>query len=76
MGISITQVPAGFVFHGVRVSTECERMNIPAKVDAYPLPRVEELFAALARGQYFSKLDTYVTSIFTSMYNWVNIPES
>ena len=49
------------MYHGVRVSTECECINKPAKVDAYPLPRVEELFAAfistLARGQYFSKLD-------------------
>ena len=39
-------------------------INKAAKVDAYPLPRVEELFAALAGGKYFSKLD--VTSIFTS----------
>ena len=32
-------------------------INKAAKVDAYPLPRVEELFAALAGGKYFSKLD-------------------
>ena len=57
LGISITQAPAGFVFHGVGVSTEFECINKPAKVDTYPLPRVEALFAALARGQYFSKLD-------------------
>ena len=32
-------------------------INKAAKVDAYPLPRVEELFAALAGGKYFSKFD-------------------
>jgi len=32
-------------------------INKPAKVDAYPLPRVEDLFAALSGGKYFSKLD-------------------
>ena len=32
-------------------------INKAAKVDAYPLPRVEDLFAALSGGKYFSKLD-------------------
>ena len=32
-------------------------INKAAKVDAYPLPRVEELFAALSGGKYFTKLD-------------------
>ena len=32
-------------------------INKAAKVDAYPLPRVKELFAALAGGKYFSKFD-------------------
>ena len=32
-------------------------VNQASKVDTYPLPRVEELFAALAGGKVFSKLD-------------------
>jgi len=32
-------------------------INKAAKIDAYPLPRVEDLFAALSGGKYFSKLD-------------------
>ena len=32
-------------------------INKAVKVDAYPLPRVEDLFAALSRGKYFTKLD-------------------
>ena len=32
-------------------------INKAAKVDAYPLPRVEELFTALSGGKYFTKLD-------------------
>jgi len=32
-------------------------INKAAKVDAYPLPRVEDLLAALSGGKYFSKLD-------------------
>ena len=32
-------------------------VNQAIKVDSYPLPRVEDLFSALAEGKYFSKLD-------------------
>ena len=32
-------------------------VNQAIKVDSYPLPRVEELFSALAGGKYFTKLD-------------------
>ena len=32
-------------------------INQAIKVDSYPLPRVEDLFSALAGGKYFSKLD-------------------
>ena len=32
-------------------------VNQAIKVDSYPLPRVEDLFSALAGGKYFSKLD-------------------
>ena len=32
-------------------------INKAAKLDAYPLPRVEDLFAALSGGKYFTKLD-------------------
>jgi len=32
-------------------------INKAVKVDAYPLPKVEDLFAALSGGKYFSKLD-------------------
>jgi len=32
-------------------------VNQAIKVDSYPLPRVEDLFAALAGGKYFTKLD-------------------
>ena len=31
--------------------------NQVAKTDAYPLPRIEDLFASLAKGQKFTKLD-------------------
>ena len=32
-------------------------MNRTLHVDSYPLPRVEELFASLSGGKYFTKLD-------------------
>ena len=32
-------------------------INRAAKVEKYPLPRIEELFASLARGKLFTKLD-------------------
>ena len=32
-------------------------MNQAAKVDSYPLPKINDLFASLAGGQRFSKLD-------------------
>ena len=32
-------------------------VNRVAKVDTYPLPRIEDLFASLAGGKLFSKLD-------------------
>ena len=32
-------------------------MNRASKLDVFPLPRIEELFASLARGKKFSKLD-------------------
>lgn len=32
-------------------------MNQAAKVDSYPLPKINDLFASLAGGQSFSKLD-------------------
>ena len=32
-------------------------VNQAIKIDSYPLPRIEELFAKLSGGKYFSKLD-------------------
>ena len=32
-------------------------MNWAAKVDIYPLPRIDDLFGALTGGKVFSKLD-------------------
>ena len=32
-------------------------VNQAAKVDSYPLPKINDLFASLAGGQRFSKLD-------------------
>ena len=35
----------------------CVTINQASKVDTYPLPRVEELFAAMSNGKVFTKLD-------------------
>ena len=32
-------------------------INQVLRVESYPLPQVDELFANLAKGKYFSKLD-------------------
>ena len=32
-------------------------INQAAKLDAYPLPKIEELFTSLSGGMYFTKLD-------------------
>ena len=32
-------------------------VNAVAKLDTYPLPRIEDLFTSLSGGKYFSKLD-------------------
>ena len=32
-------------------------MNPVSKLDTYPIPKIEDLFATLRRGNYFSKLD-------------------
>ncbi len=32
-------------------------VNQVAKTDVYPIPRIEDLFASLAKGQKFTKLD-------------------
>ena len=32
-------------------------INVVSKTDAYPLPRIEDIFASLAGGKYFTKLD-------------------
>ena len=32
-------------------------INPVSKLDRYPIPRVEDLFARLSKGRYFSKLD-------------------
>ena len=42
----------------VRICGEyCLTVNQASRLDLYPLPRVEELFATLAGGKTFSKLD-------------------
>jgi len=35
----------------------CTTVNQAAKLDLYPLPKIEQLFASLAGGRIFSKLD-------------------
>ena len=46
-------------------------VNQEARIDAYPLPRIEDLFAVLGKGKVFTKLDL------TSAYQQVLLdPES
>ena len=61
-------VPSGF-----KVTTESLAISRAAKVDAYPLPRVEELFAALAGGNIFLNL---ISHKHIYKYNWMSVPES
>ena len=43
---------------GIRICGDYKlTVNRAAKVDTYPLPRIEDLFTSLAGGKTFSKLD-------------------
>lgn len=43
---------------GVRLCGDYKlKVNQASKLDTYPLPRIEDLFASLASGKYFTKLD-------------------
>ena len=43
---------------GIRICGDYKlTVNRAAKVDTYPLPRIDDLFATLAGGKAFSKLD-------------------
>lgn len=43
---------------GVRICGDYKlTLNGVAKLDTYPLPRIEDLFSSLSGGKYFSKLD-------------------
>ena len=42
--------------HSVRICGDF-RINPISKLDCYPIPRVEDLFAKLSKGRYFSKID-------------------
>ena len=55
------------------MTTESLAISRAAKVDAYPLPRVEELFAALAGGNIFLNL---ISHKHIYKYDWMSIPES
>ena len=48
-------------------------INKAAKLDGYPLPSVEGLFAALAGVKYFLNL---ICHKHIYKYNWMSIPES
>lgn len=39
-------------------------------VDDHPLPTVDELFASMADGRIFSKIDLEATSLFTARISW------
>ena len=41
----------------VRICGDYKIVNQAAKTDSFPLPRIDDLFASLAGGQAFSKLD-------------------
>ena len=46
-------------------------VNQASRLDSYPLPRVDELFATLAEGKTFSKLDAgSPTCIFAATTAW------
>ena len=49
-------------------------INPVSKLDRYPIPRVEDLFARLSRGKYFSKNLTSATRI--SNFPWTRIPDA
>ncbi len=38
------------------------KMNQACKLDAYPLPKIEDLFASLSGGKHFTKLDLTISS--------------
>ena len=40
-----------------RVCIDYRDLNAISEMDAYPLPRIEELFAKLARAKWFTKMD-------------------
>ena len=43
---------------GIRICGDYKlTVNGVAKLDTYPLPRIEDLFSSLSGGKYFSKLD-------------------
>ena len=44
--------------HSVRICSDFKQtVNAASRVDRYPLPKVEDLFARLSGGRVFSKLD-------------------
>ena len=45
-------------------------VNAVAKLDTYPLPRIDDLFTSLSGGKYFSKLDlaqAYLQRVFSAV---------
>ena len=45
-------------------------VNQAAKIDSYPLPKINDLFASLAGGQTFSKLDLAIAYL---RYHWMKL---
>ena len=54
----------------IRVCVDYRRLNTKTRKDAFPLPRVDEIFYHLAGAKYFSTVDL------KSGYNQVEIDES
>jgi len=47
-------------------------VNQASKLDVYPIPRVEDLFAKLSRGKHFSKLNLSQAFLQLKLYEHSN----